>query len=84
MQALILCTQNVIKHEIDWEGTKCLEKEKRTIPRKTLQGCHIRGNRKICRNQNDGLKISAQYGDGEGHGYGGERKTQDKPGLSTA
>ena len=62
----------VVKHvlelgnEIDWEGTKCLQKEKRTIPRKVLEGCHIRGNRKICMNLNDGLNISPQYGEGEG------------------
>ena len=31
-----------------------------------LEGCHIRGNRKICMHLNDGLNISAQYGEREG------------------
>ena len=38
---------------------------KRKIPRKILEGCHIRGNRNRCMNLNEGLNISAQYGEGE-------------------
>jgi hypothetical protein len=52
-------------HQIDWETIECLEKEKRKIPRKILEGCHIRGNRNRCINLNEGLNISAQYGEGE-------------------
>ena len=47
--------------EIDKGGTKCLEKEKITIPRKKLEGCHIIGNRKICTNLNEVLNVRAQY-----------------------
>ena len=52
-------------HQIDWETIECLEKEKRKIPRKILEGCHIKGNRDRCMNLNDGLNIRAQYGEGE-------------------
>ena len=50
---------------MDWEGTRCLEKEKRTILRKIVEECRIRGNRKMCINLNEGLNISAKYGEGE-------------------
>ena len=56
----------VISYQIDWETIECLEKEKRKIPRKILEGCLIRDNRNRCMNLNDGLNISAQYGEGEG------------------
>ena len=52
-------------HEIDWEKTTCLEKEKRTIPRTFLEGCHIKSNRKICVDLSDSVILSAQYGEGE-------------------
>ena len=54
----------VISYQLDWETIECLEKEKRKIPRKILEGCHIRGNRNRRMNLNDGLNISAQYGEG--------------------
>ena len=52
-------------HQIDWEVITYLEKEKIKIPRKIIEGCHIRGNRNRCMNLNDGLNISAQYEEGE-------------------
>ena len=64
-------------HEIYWEKTMCLEKEKKTIPRNILEGCHIKANRKICKNLSDILTLCAQYGEGEGHEYGEEEKDRN-------
>jgi len=51
-------------HTINWHNTKWIKKEKRTIPRKLLEGCYIRNNRNICMNLNDGAYTSTQYGIG--------------------
>ena len=47
------------RHTINWHTTKWTETEKRTIPRKLLEGCYIRNNRNICMNLNDGTYASA-------------------------
>ena len=52
-------------HTIDRYSTKWIEKEKRTIPRKLLEGCYIRNNINKCMNLNDGAYASAKYGVGE-------------------
>ena len=49
-------------HTIDRYSTKWIEKEKRTIPHKLLEGCYIRSNRNIYMNLNDDAYASAQYG----------------------
>ena len=53
-------------HRMDWEGATCLEKEVRTIPRKIIEGCYIRGNKEKCINLNDGMSVSVQYKGKEG------------------
>ena len=62
-------------HKIDWEGAMCLECGTRTLPRKIIEGCHIKGNERKCMNLNEGLVVSAQY-KGKGHGY--ERGDKEK------
>ena len=51
-------------HSIPWQNAKWIEKQKRTIPRKLLEGCYIRSNWDICMNLNDGAYTSTQYGVG--------------------
>ena len=59
--------QSIIKtgHAIDWNNTKWVEKEKRTIPCKLVEGSYIKNNKNKYMSLNDGLYASAQYGVGE-------------------
>ena len=54
------------EHKVDWENAVVLEKERRQIPRKILEGTYICKNRQRCMNLNEGLGVSAVYRRGEG------------------
>ena len=74
-------------HRMDWDGATCLEKETRTIPRKIIEGCYIRGNKGKYMNLNEDMSVSTQYKRGEGAWIWRKRKDnkeRDVTGYRTA
>ena len=57
-------------HDVGWETTICLEREKRRIPRKLLECCSIKANRNTCMNLSVGIGTSVRGSRRDG--YGGE------------
>ena len=51
-------------HEIDWEKTICLEKEKRLFLRKILESVYIKENKERCMNLIEGIGVNKIYGRG--------------------
>ena len=49
-------------HEIDWEKTICLQKEKRLFRRNILESVYIKENKERCMNLNEGEGVNTIYG----------------------
>ena len=53
-------------HKMEWEGAICLDRETRTVPRKIIEGCHIKANEGKCMDLNKDMVVSIQYKGREG------------------